>query len=110
MNDGRNEGCDMKRMPIGLALLGSWLLLTLPVALAQSPGAPRGPPDKPGKAIQSFHGRVDAVDVNARTFTVGGQVIYVADSTRISKHGKPIQLSEVAAGDMVHGTAEMTFD
>ena len=90
-----------------LTLVALFLAVGLPMATVRTRAEP---PEQPGKAVQTFHGNVDAVDTAAKTLTVGGQVIYVAESTKISKQGKMIQLSEIQAGERVNGTARMTFD
>jgi hypothetical protein len=100
----------MKRTKIGLAILGTTLALGVaaPTITAQAQ-QPRPQQEKPEKD-KSFHGKVDAVDSAAKTLTVGGTLIYVSDNTKITKKGKAIMLSEIMAGDQVHGTTRQTFD
>ena len=100
----------MKKPTIGLMTLAAIATLSLTTIHASAQAPRPEPPAQPGKAVQTFHGTVDAVDTAAKTMTVGGQVIYIADTTRITKQGKAIQLSEIAASDVVHGTTHMTFD
>jgi hypothetical protein len=105
----------MKHTNLHRAVLALSLALGLPLAIAQPIAAQETqpkpePPEQPGKAIQPFHGNAEAIDTAAKTLTVGGQVIYVAESTKLSKQGKAIQLSDILTGDKVDGTARMTFD
>jgi hypothetical protein len=103
----KQKGSNMKNPVTLLTLVALFLTVGLPIATVRTQAEP---PEQPGKAVQTFHGNVDAVDTAAKTLTVGGQVIYVAESTKISKQGKMIQLSEIQAGERVNGTARMTFD
>src|SRR5262249_7951191 len=104
------KGIGMKRTKIGLVILGAALALgvatpTVTVHAQQ----PRPQQEKPEKD-KAFNGKVEAVDSAAKTLTVGGSLIYVADTTKITKQGKAIMLSEVMVGDAVHGTTRQTFD
>lgn len=65
--------------------------------------------DKPDKEAH-FQGKVDAVDANANTLTVGGKVIYASANTKITKDNKAIKLAQVQSGDEVSGTGHQTFD
>ena len=100
----------MKRVKTGLVLLGVVAavgLVTPSFAVAdQAPGAQQ---DAPGKA-QPFHGKVDSVDTSAKTFTVDGKLIYIADTTRLTSEGKAITLADIKSGEMVSGTTRQTFD
>jgi hypothetical protein len=75
-------------------------------ALAQEDKAPK---DKPNQE-QTFKGKVEAVDASAKTLTVGATVLYVNDSTKITKDGAAIKLSEIQKGDQVHGKSRLSFD
>jgi len=59
---------------------------------------------------QTFHGKVDLVDTIGKTMTVDGRLIKVTDLTQITKLGKTIKLSEVMAGEEVHGTGRQAAD
>jgi len=50
-----------------------------------------------------FHGKVEALDTNAMTLTVGQLVIQVTSDTKITKDGKPATLSEGTVGENVGG-------
>jgi len=67
------------------------------------------PQEKPNQE-QTFKGKVEAVDPSAKTLTVGGQLIYLTDATKISKDGRAIMLTDVRVDDQVHGTSRLTFD
>jgi hypothetical protein len=66
--------------------------------------------EKPDKESQKFNGKVDSVDVKAKTLTVDGKLIYLTDTTKITKAGKAIQLVRIMAGDEIHGTTHLTTD
>jgi hypothetical protein len=100
----------MKKTKMSLMILGATLALGVAVPTVSAQAEPPCPlQEKPDKD-KSFSGKVDAVDTSAKTFTVGGSLIYVSDSTKLTKKGKPIMLSEIMVGDQVHGTTRQTFD
>lgn len=76
--------------------------LTVPtgVAAALQPGLLQEKLEKG----EPFKGKVEAVDIKAKTLTVAGAVILVSDSTKLTKKGDAIQLKDIKAGDHVHGT------
>lgn len=57
---------------------------------------------KPEKG-EPFNGKVEAVNAEAKTLTVGGAAILVTDTTKLTKLGKPITLADIKVGDHVHG-------
>ncbi len=61
-----------------------------------------------------YHGKVAAVDAAAKTFTIKGKqkdrVFAVTDKTVITKDGAPADLSALAAGEEVQGSATKTGD
>jgi hypothetical protein len=102
----------MKRTKISLIILGTVAAVGLmapafPAASQESPGQKQ---EKADKAQQPFHGKVDSVDTSAKTLTVDGKLIYIADTTKLTKAGKAIMLSDVQSGDQVNGTTRQTFD
>jgi hypothetical protein len=52
---------------------------------------------------QPFHGKVEAVDTEAKTLTVGGKVIGITDATKLTRAGKSITLGAVKVGEEAHG-------
>ena len=52
---------------------------------------------------EPFNGKVEAVNAEAKTLTVGGAAILVTDATKLTKLGKPITLADIKVGDHVHG-------
>ncbi len=103
----------MKRMKTGLVILGTIAavgVVTPAFATVDRPvGGPQNAQDAPEKA-QPFHGKVDAVDTAAKTMTVDGKLIYVAETTKLSSEGKAITLADVKKDDEVRGTTRQTFD
>jgi hypothetical protein len=102
----------MKPMSSLMAALS--VIATIAVAAPVLAGtAPRPlPVEKPETAERAtpFRGKVDAVDATAQTLTVEGKVIYVTASTKLTKVGKPIVLSDIAVGDQVHGVGHLQPD
>jgi hypothetical protein len=100
----------MKRTKTGLVLLGVIAAVGLTPVLAAANVPPAPTQEKPDKESQKFEGKVDSVDVKAKTLTVGGKLIYTSDTTKITKAGKAIQLAQIMDGDEVHGTTKQTLD
>jgi hypothetical protein len=100
----------MKKMKNGLALLSVIAAMGLTPVLAQEKSPPAPGQQKPEKESQKFKGKVDSVDATAKTLTVDGKLIYMSDTTKITKSGKAIKLAQIMAGDEVHGTTKQTFD
>jgi hypothetical protein len=104
------KGSEMKRLRIGLALFGAiatTALLTPTALFAQTPDPQE---DKDKSKSQPFHGKVDSVDVSAKTLTVDGKLIYISSDTKLTSKDKAITLSEIKVGETVHGTTHKTFD
>ena len=59
-----------------------------------------------------FHGKVDAVDANAQTLTVGTLTITITSKTKISNTatGEPAVLSDITAGEFVSGSYKKSPD
>src|SRR5262245_1643964 len=51
-----------------------------------------------------FHGKVDAVDKNAKTLKVGERTFHVTSTTKITKAGKPAILEDAGVGEEVAGS------
>ena len=100
----------MKKTKIGLVLLGAIATMGLTPVLADDNSPPPPAQEKPEKESQKFQGKVDSVDAKVKSLTVDRKLIYMSDSTKITKAGKTIKLSQVKAGDAVEGTMHQTFD
>lgn len=50
-----------------------------------------------------FHGKLDAVDKQAKTIKVGDRTFQVLAETKIAKAGKPATLNDAKAGEEVAG-------
>jgi len=66
--------------------------------------------DSEKKAAHPFHGKLAAVDKNAKTITVGKSVYYITSATRIKKNGKDATLEEGVVGEEVSGYARPMDD
>ena len=92
-------------------------LVAMPVlSRAQSNNAPASPnqtvPAKPKKQHNNlpFHGKLGAVDTNAKTLTVGALTLRVTPDTKITKDGQPATLSDGVVGQRVSGSYKKTDD
>jgi hypothetical protein len=68
------------------------------------------PPDREEKGVKSFQGRVGAVDASGRILTVEGTRMYVPDSTKLTKKGRPITIYDITVNDQVRGTSRRALD
>jgi hypothetical protein len=66
--------------------------------------------DSEKKAAHPFHGKLAAVDKNAKTITVGKSVYQVTSATRIKKNGKDATLEDGVVGEEVSGYAKPMDD
>jgi len=57
-----------------------------------------------------FHGKLSAVDVSAKTLTVGKLTLQVTSNTKITKDGQPATLSDGVVGQHVSGSYQKTAD
>jgi hypothetical protein len=96
----------------------SILLASVLLAIAALPGAhllaaDASPTASPAVKKFPFHGKVQAVDVTAMTFTLAGatpRVFNVTATTKIKKNGQTATLSDAVVGDDVGGYTERTAD
>jgi hypothetical protein len=68
------------------------------------------PPDREEKGVKSFQGRVGAVDASGRILTVEGTRMYVPDSTKLTRKGRPITIYDITVNDQVRGTTRKAID
>jgi len=62
------------------------------------------PAKKHHNGTPPFHGKLEAVDTNAMTLTVGKRTFNVTSETTFTKDGKPAVLADGVAGEPVSGT------
>lgn len=62
------------------------------------------------KDTAPFHGKIDAVDMTAKTIKVGERTFQVTSSTKITKAGKPATLDEATVGEEAGGYYKKTED
>jgi hypothetical protein len=62
------------------------------------------PAKKHHSGTPPFHGKLEAVDTNAMTLTVGKRTLNVTSTTTITKDGKPAMLADGVTGESVSGT------
>ena len=91
-------------------------VVAMPVlSRAQDNNAPASPnqtaPAKPKKHNNPpFHGKLSAVDTNAKTLTVGALTLQVTPDTKITKDGQPATLLDGVVGQPVSGSYKKTND
>lgn len=94
------------------------VILTLVAAIAVGFIVPAGtiaaqPPgllQETAEKSDPFKGKVDAVELKARTLTVAGAVILVTDATKITRKGDTIELKDIKVGDQVRGKTRKNAD
>jgi hypothetical protein len=91
------------------------VLVAMPVlSRAQDNNALASPnqtaPAKLQKHNPPFHGKLGAVDTNAKTLTVGTLTLQVTSDTKITKDGQPATLSDGVVGQPVSGSYQKTAD
>ena len=59
--------------------------------------------DKEEKSAHAFHGKLKAVDKNARSMSVGKSIYYVNAETHIQRGEKPATLESAVVGEEVRG-------
>ena len=98
-----------------LSLLAS-ALVALPV-LAQAQDTTTNAPSSSDESttvqpqkhgIVPFHGKLKAVDANAKTLTVGNRTFQITDDTKIFSKGAPATLSDGVVGEPVRGAYKKT--
>lgn len=110
----------MKRHNIMLPILTlcAAAMLAMP-ALSRAQDATNKPaakaaPSKKTSANSSralpFRGTVTAVDTNAMTVTVGKRTFEMTSTTKVTKNGKPAELSEGVPGEPVTGSYRKNAD
>ena len=67
---------------------------------------PAGKPQKHG--IVPFHGKLKAVDANAKTLTVGNRTFQITEDTKIFSKDAPATLSDGVVGEPVRGAYKKT--
>lgn len=97
-----------------LGLLAAALLALPAVSPAQNAGSngsgasDQTAPAKPKKHNPPFHGKLGAVDLSAKTLTVGTLTLQVTAETKITKDGKPATLADGVVGEPVRGAYHKT--
>lgn len=98
-----------------LALCGAAILVAPALSRAQdttspAPGAKASAPAKKRSGLVPFHGKLETVDTNAMTFTVGKRTFQVTSETKILKDGQPAVLADGVTGETVSGSYKKAED
>lgn len=64
-------------------------------------------PEKKKRSILPFHGKVSALDNDAKTVTVGKTTYQITSETMLTKGGKPAILEDGKVGDEAGGSYKM---
>jgi len=91
----------MKTFILAILVAATAAVSTLPSAAADP--KPAGEPKTAPARSLPFHGKIDSVDKQARTVTVGDRVFHITSTTRIIKEGKPATLDDAKVGEDVAG-------
>jgi hypothetical protein len=86
---------------VGIALLAAMIVFPCPAA-------DNAPESREKKTVKTrsmpIHGKLAAVDKQAKTITVGESVLWITDETKIFKDGKPATLDDAVKGEPVVAT------
>jgi hypothetical protein len=97
-----------------LGLLAAALIALPASSRAEGTNPPAAPGQsesgKPKKHHPPFNGKVGAVDVTAKTLTVGTLTLQVTPETKITKNGKPATLADGVVGEPVSGAYKKTAE
>ncbi len=74
-------------------------------ATARKPPASEIPasPAKKKQTSGPFHGKLKALNLDAKSITMGTRTFYTSSATKITKHGKPAMLKDGVVGETVSG-------
>jgi hypothetical protein len=92
----------MQKLLLSCIVAALTALSTATIVAADKPTPAEKGEKKAAKHIP-FHGKVAAIDKDARTLKVGERTFHATDSTKIVKVGKPAQLADAVVGDEVGG-------
>jgi hypothetical protein len=84
-------------------LLAGAVVLAPSRVQAQDTSTNSAPATPAPKKHPHFHGKVNAIDLTAKTITVGKTTYQVTSDTKIFKEGKPATLEDGAVGDGARG-------
>jgi hypothetical protein len=95
---------------LAAALLAMPVLVSAQDANTNAPAASdQTTTTKPQKhGVIPFHGKLSAVDANAKTLTVGNRTFQVTADTKMFSNGEPAALSDGVVGEPVRGAYKKT--
>ena len=83
----------------------------VPVIASDNPGAtPLANEMNDPRKAEPFKGKVEAVDQDAKTFTVGDKQYSINEDTKLSNQGKETTFAELKVGELVRGIAQRAED
>lgn len=88
---------------IALCLIATFTSFSTPRSIGAEKPAPAEKPATKAPRSLPFHGKVAAVDKDAKVLTVGERKFHASPTTKIMKAGKPATLTDAVAGDEVGG-------
>lgn len=92
----------MKKL-IALSMIAAFAAFTNLNSIAADKPAPTEKAEKKARQIP-FHGKIGAVDKEAKSFKVGERTFHVTATTKIVKAGKPATFDDATVGEEVGGT------
>lgn len=101
-NETTNSIMNKRLLKISLLTIVTAAIAGLSLISRADDAGAAAPAPEPAKA--KFSGQVTAVDVNAKTFTVGDQTFTVTDDSKVSRNGKEATLADVVVGDPAKGS------
>ena len=80
-------------------------LVAMPLSSPAQDAGTNAPASTPAKHKHGtpFHGKLDMVDTNAMTLTVGSRTFQITSETKITKNGQPAILADGVVGQPVSG-------
>ena len=88
---------------IALFLIAAFTSLPTPRSIGADKPVPAEKPATKAARSLPFHGKVVAVDKDAKILTVGERKFHAASTTKIMKAGKPAILTDAVVGEEVGG-------
>ncbi|HHY86169.1 MAG TPA: hypothetical protein GYA07_11670 [Verrucomicrobia bacterium] len=101
-------------LTFGVVCLITAALTSSPVQLsaraADSPAAQKSEGSARKPSVTPFHGKLKAVDVEAKTIEVGTRTFKITSETKITKDGRPATLADAVVGENVGGAYRKADD
>ncbi len=94
----------MKKLVVTLLTALSLIVLAADAQSAEEQGPPASKSERKGPKHIPFHGKLEAVDKEAKTLRIGERTFEITPETKITKAAKPAQLDDAVIGEPVGGS------